>query len=652
VFGLGSIVEKAKALVPKVVNAGKQAASKLANKVANSTLGKAVASIPSVLKAGAAKAVEVTQKVAAAIPKVIEPVKKTVEKIKGDIKEKGKEIKAAAEKKIHEVATDIRQKNERIIDKVKEEWENASSTVIKGTLTIGAIPSLYPSKSANVMLDFLLQTRKAVVEEYPILNWPSNVLKEGIKTIKSAITDAGAGAGSYIYNLNIPGVSDYIGAFTNQRDPNAESNVFSTIGSFARGVVVDGLLGTVDGLANMVADPFEAIEGINSILAYPEKTLPAICSGVKDYVDKKIIHGSAEDRAQAAGQAVFEVASWLVGAGEAKAAATAGKVTETAKVVKVFDKTADTAKAVKVLDKTADTAKVAKATDKIIDTSKLAKAFSKPALKNFGKNLIAELDTQALKASKQLDNFIDGIRVSMNKMTTGPRQGFATDMGTVTEDMLEGFNSAWKSKINIAETNSGKHVNIKPKVEVEDVGKLVDDAAGAGKVLKAGKDELNSLRKKWNVPETDTIAVGKTDIKGLENLTFEGGSPKVRKEAGLPDLDNISPNRPIQSSGKLPSATRHAEEGVANQFVDAVEKAGIKPEDVTGTLKIHQSNTSGVCPTCLSGLGNPNKPSGVIKQLSEKYPNLTIEVTSEIAESAKVNGRLNFKVLDGKHITD
>ncbi|MGE7304607.1 T7SS effector LXG polymorphic toxin [Priestia megaterium] len=165
-----------------------------------------------------------------------------------------------------------------------------------------------------------------------------------------------------------------------------------------------------------------------------------------------------------------------------------------------------------------------------------------------------------------------------------------------------------------------------------------------------GKTDLDALRKKWNVPETDTIAVGKTDVKELEGLIFEGGSPKVRKEAGLPDLDVSNPNRPIKSSGKIPSATRHAEEGVANQFVEAVEKAGIQPQDVVGIFKLHQSNPSGVCPTCLSGLGNPKKDPGIIKQLSLKYPNLIVEVTSQAVEGTKVTGRLNFRVKNGVYI--
>jgi len=36
--------------------------------------------------------------------------------------------------------------------------------------------------------------------------------------------------------------------------------------------------------------------------------------------------------------------------------------------------------------------------------------------------------------------------------------------------------------------------------------------------------------------------------------------------------------------------TRHAEEGVLNEFDSVVIKAGIKPEDVAGILKLHQSN--------------------------------------------------------------
>ena len=86
------------------------------------------------------------------------------------------------------------------------------------------------------------------------------------------------------------------------------------------------------------------------------------------------------------------------------------------------------------------------------------------------------------------------------------------------------------------------------------------------------------------------------------------------------------------------------------EFNSAVIKAGIKPEDVAGTLNLHQSNPSGVWRKCYQGLANDKVPPGVLKQLNLKYPNLEIEVTSEIDESIKVTGRLNLMINNGKYI--
>ncbi|WP_051614132.1 eCIS core domain-containing protein [Paenibacillus sp. UNC217MF] len=168
--------------------------------------------------------------------------------------------------------------------------------------------------------------------------------------------------------------------------------------------------------------------------------------------------------------------------------------------------------------------------------------------------------------------------------------------------------------------------------------------------IELGKNDLDTLRKKWSVPETDTIAIGRTDVKGLEGKSFEGGSPVVRKEAGLPDLDDIMPDRPIQAPRKSPQFTRHAEEGVINDFVAAVEKAGLKPEEVKGTFYIHQSNTKGVCTACIQGISNPNVKPGIFMQLSQKYPNLIIKVTSEVEEGVKAAGKLDFILKGGKLI--
>ena len=81
-----------------------------------------------------------------------------------------------------------------------------------------------------------------------------------------------------------------------------------------------------------------------------------------------------------------------------------------------------------------------------------------------------------------------------------------------------------------------------------------------------------------------------------------------------------------------------------------VIEAKLKPEDVRGVLKIHQSNPSGACRKCIQGLDNDIVKPGVLKQLSLKYPNIRIEVTSEVLPNVKVSGKSNFVIMNGKYI--
>ena len=192
---------------------------------------------------------------------------------------------------------------------------------------------------------------------------------------------------------------------------------------------------------------------------------------------------------------------------------------------------------------------------------------------------------------------------------------------------------------------------IEPVKEKQIFGKLNDNIEKSLNIeLKIDKDDLTTVRTRLGVPKTETVAVGKTNVKGLEKITFEGQSPKVRKEAGLPDLDEVWRNRNIKAPGQNPLFTRHAEEVLANSFDKAVIEAKIKPEDVRGVLKIHQSNPSGVCRKYIQGLDNDIVKPGVLKQLSLKYPNLRIEVTSEVLPNVKVSGKSNFVIMNGKYI--
>jgi hypothetical protein len=165
------------------------------------------------------------------------------------------------------------------------------------------------------------------------------------------------------------------------------------------------------------------------------------------------------------------------------------------------------------------------------------------------------------------------------------------------------------------------------------------------------KRDLAAYREEIGVPKTNTVAVGRTDIEGLENEVFKGASPKVVKESkNLKPLDEEMPDRLIKSPGKIPLFTRHAEEGVINKFVQAVDKKFPNPKDVKGKLYIYQSNPTGVCKVCIQGITNPNVDPGIFMQLSKRYPNLEIIVTSEVQAGKKPSGRLSFVLKDGKYI--
>lgn len=177
--------------------------------------------------------------------------------------------------------------------------------------------------------------------------------------------------------------------------------------------------------------------------------------------------------------------------------------------------------------------------------------------------------------------------------------------------------------------------------------------------FEVGNADLDEYRAELKVPDKDTIAVAKTDVKGLEGLIFKGASPEVIKEAqkagvDIKHLDEEYPNRSIKAPWDTRRRgygqfTRHAEEVIMAQFEDAVNKAGLSPDEVKGTIYIHQSNKNGVCPMCTKGLFEDAEPKGIFKQFTEKYPNLNIVVTSDTrAGESNGIGYLTFNVKNGK----
>lgn len=57
-----------------------------------------------------------------------------------------------------------------------------------------------------------------------------------------------------------------------------------------------------------------------------------------------------------------------------------------------------------------------------------------------------------------------------------------------------------------------------------------------------------------------------------------------------------------------------------------------------------------MCRKCYQGLANSKVKPGILKQLSLKYPNLRIEVTSEIVQGVKATGRSEMIIQNGQYV--
>ncbi len=143
--------------------------------------------------------------------------------------------------------------------------------------------------------------------------------------------------------------------------------------------------------------------------------------------------------------------------------------------------------------------------------------------------------------------------------------------------------------------------------------------------------DLARIRDTLGLPEGNTIAAAGTDIPGLEDKPLVGLSPKLRREAGLPSLDEeYGADRDIQSPNSAPIASRHAEEDILNAVSKGIEDAALGDEELEGrVVNMHISNATGICVTCIGGLGSSKGMDGVIKLFSLKYPTVIVRITAE-----------------------
>lgn len=166
--------------------------------------------------------------------------------------------------------------------------------------------------------------------------------------------------------------------------------------------------------------------------------------------------------------------------------------------------------------------------------------------------------------------------------------------------------------------------------------------------VSVGPQDIAQIRSTYGLPpDADTVAAGATDVPGIQGMRFAAASPQVRAAATTP-LPEPTPH--IVSPRNNPQFVEHAEQGLANQFIDAVEAAGLDPAALEGrTFAMHISEATGVCGACKAGLADAQVAPGPLRQLSERYPGLTIRITwTDSAGQARalviVDGEILFRL--------
>lgn len=137
-----------------------------------------------------------------------------------------------------------------------------------------------------------------------------------------------------------------------------------------------------------------------------------------------------------------------------------------------------------------------------------------------------------------------------------------------------------------------------------------------GRVLDA------ELRAGFGIPANEhTVAVGWTSIPGLQARRFVGGSRRIRETAALP-----TPTQHLMAPRSNAQFLDHAEQDVANAFIDAVSGLRYMPELSSHWLRIYVSHAEGPCAACAQGLSQRQVDPGVLAQLSDMYPDLLIHL--------------------------
>ena len=144
--------------------------------------------------------------------------------------------------------------------------------------------------------------------------------------------------------------------------------------------------------------------------------------------------------------------------------------------------------------------------------------------------------------------------------------------------------------------------------------------------LAVGRALIDEMRTEFGIAaQRHTVAVGWTDIDELASQRFRGASRSIRATAPLP-----APTPHIVAPRAGTHFLDHAEQDIVNGFIDAVEGVGLGGSTLEGkTLRVHISHPRGPCAACAQGVTGADVDPGILLQLSQRYPGLTVSLSWE-----------------------
>jgi hypothetical protein len=158
-----------------------------------------------------------------------------------------------------------------------------------------------------------------------------------------------------------------------------------------------------------------------------------------------------------------------------------------------------------------------------------------------------------------------------------------------------------------------------------DVGKALKDELEQQRA-ESGKERRTSSAVTPGIKtEGGTLGAAKTDIPGLESRVFTGRSPQVGGK-----VNPASKFAPATDPEVLPQTHGHAEQHIADQLEEALK--GIPREQLKGK-RVWMLIEQEPCSTCASGVTGEAAPAGVLRKLSQEFPELTFEIKNLTSNS-------------------